>query len=225
VPLIAQEIPKVGLVMEEVKIVRWFKNVGDHVAAGEPLLEVETEKSVVEIEAAATGRLTQILVPVDSRAIVGDRVAWIESAGAHGAAGAQGAGTTAPAARTSDPKTVGPTPPAPVAARDGERIRGTPVARKLAAEHGIDLGGIAGTGPGGRVQLDDVQRAIGAQRTPPPAAPALSPMRRALARAMTTSHATIPQFMVARSVEWTVLQALRAELSARVRWFTQPFTE
>jgi pyruvate dehydrogenase E2 component (dihydrolipoamide acetyltransferase) len=100
--------------------------------------------------------------------------------------------------------------------RDGERIRSTPVARKLAAERGIDLGGIAGTGPGGRVQLDDVQRAIGAPRTPPPAAPALSPMRRALARAMTTSHATIPQFMVARSVEWTVLQALRAELSARV---------
>jgi pyruvate/2-oxoglutarate dehydrogenase complex dihydrolipoamide acyltransferase (E2) component len=49
VTLIAQEIPKVGLVMEEVKVVRWLKNVGDSVAAGEPLLEVETEKSVVEI--------------------------------------------------------------------------------------------------------------------------------------------------------------------------------
>ena len=67
VTLIAQEIPKVGLVMEEVKVVRWLKNVGDSVIAGEPLLEVETEKSVVEIEAAATGRLTEILVQVDSR--------------------------------------------------------------------------------------------------------------------------------------------------------------
>ena len=66
--LIAQEIPKVGLVMEEVKVVRWLKNVGDQVVAGETLLEVETEKSLVEIEAAATGRLVQILVAVDSPA-------------------------------------------------------------------------------------------------------------------------------------------------------------
>ncbi|HXC22733.1 MAG TPA: lipoyl domain-containing protein, partial [Steroidobacteraceae bacterium] len=72
---IAQEIPKVGLVMEEVKVVRWLKNVGDDVIAGEPLLEVETEKSVVEIEAAVSGRLTQILVQVDNRAVVGDQVA------------------------------------------------------------------------------------------------------------------------------------------------------
>ena len=84
--LIAQEIPKVGLVMESVKVVRWLKNVGDSVTAGEPLLEVETEKSVVEIEAAATGRLTQILVQVDSLAAVGDQVAWIESAEAQGVA-------------------------------------------------------------------------------------------------------------------------------------------
>jgi pyruvate dehydrogenase E2 component (dihydrolipoamide acetyltransferase) len=210
VPLVAQEIPKVGLVMEEVKVVRWLKNVGDRVATGEPLLEVETEKSVVEIEAVATGRLARILVQVGSRAVVGDQVAWIESAEA------QGAGTTAAAPRTADPKTVAPAPSTlSAAARDGERIRSTPVARKLAAERGVDLGGIAGTGPGGRVQLDDVQRAIDASRTPKPAAQPLSPMRRALARAMTTSHATVPQFTVARSVEWTVLQALRGEFSAR----------
>src|SRR5450631_3806824 len=83
--LVAQEIPKIGLVMDEVKVVRWLKNVGDSVVAGEPLLEVETEKSVVEIEAAATGRLSQILMQVDSQAMVGDQVAWIESAEARGA--------------------------------------------------------------------------------------------------------------------------------------------
>jgi len=209
VPLVAQEIPKVGLVMEEVKVVRWLKNVGDSVAAGEPLLEVETEKSVVEIEAAATGRLNQILVQADERAAVGDQVAWIESAER------QGASATTAASRTADPKTVAPTPSAAaMAVRDAERIRSTPVARKLAAEHGIDLGAIAGTGPGGRVQLGDVQRAVDAPRLPKAAARALSPMRRALARAMTLSNATIPQFTVARSVEWTVLQALRGELSA-----------
>jgi pyruvate dehydrogenase E2 component (dihydrolipoamide acetyltransferase) len=185
VTLIAQEIPKVGLVMEEVKVVRWLKNVGDQVVAGETLLEVETEKSVVEIEAAATGRLVQILVAVDSPAAVGDQVAWIESA-------------------------------APVTTRDAGRIRSSPVARQLAAERGIDLGAITGTGPGGRVQLDDVQRVIDASRGGKTAAPSLSPMRRALARAMTLSNAAIPQFTVSRAVEWTVPQALRREFSAKL---------
>jgi pyruvate/2-oxoglutarate dehydrogenase complex dihydrolipoamide acyltransferase (E2) component len=92
---VAQEIPKVGLVMEEVRVVRWLKSVGDAVVAGEPLLEVETEKAVVEIEAAATGRLSQILVQNGSRAAVGDQVAWIESAEAQGAVAA------APAPRTA----------------------------------------------------------------------------------------------------------------------------
>ena len=119
-PLIAQEIPKIGLVMEAVKVVRWLKNVGDSVNVGEALLEVETEKSVLEIEAVASGRLTQILVQVNQEATVGDQVAWIDAA---------------------------------VAARG--RIVSTPVARKLAAEHGLDMGAIAGTGPGGRVQLSD----------------------------------------------------------------------
>jgi pyruvate dehydrogenase E2 component (dihydrolipoamide acetyltransferase) len=217
VSLVAQEIPKVGLVMEEVKVVRWLKNVGDDVVAGEPLLEVETEKSVVEIEAAATGRLSQILVPVDSQATVGDQVAWIESGDG------QGAGTAASPPRTAESKSVAPavvpppTPPAPptpaaaMAMRGGERIRSTPVARKLAAVHGIDLGGIAGSGPGGRIQLEDVQRAIGAPRA---SAPSLSPMRRALARAMTLSYATIPQFTVSRSVDWTELHARRREFAA-----------
>jgi pyruvate dehydrogenase E2 component (dihydrolipoamide acetyltransferase) len=220
VTLVAQEIPKVGLVMEAVKVVRWLKNVGDDVTAGEPLLEVETEKSVVEIEAAATGRLTQILVQVDQSAAVGDQVAWIESAEA------QGAGAKAAVSSTPEPRSVAPTPSlsmaamAATAARNGERsaarIPSTPVARKLAAERGIDLAGIAGTGPGGRVQLDDVQRAIDAPHAAGAAAQSLSPMRRALARAMSLSSATIPQFTVTRSVEWTVLQALRGETPARL---------
>ncbi len=208
--LIAQEIPKVGLVMEAVKVVRWLKNIGDGVMAGEPLLEVETEKSVVEIEAAATGRLMQILVQADGQAAVGDRVAWIESAEAHGA------GTTAAAPRAADPKTVAPpSPAAAIAPRDAERIRSTPVARKLAAERSVDLAAISGSGPGGCVQLDDVQRALAA-RSPEPASQSLSPMRRALARAMTRSYATIPQFTVARSVDWTLLKALRREFAARL---------
>ena len=207
---IAQEIPKVGLVMEEVKVVRWLKNVGDDVIAGEPLLEVETEKSVVEIEAAASGRLTQILVQVDSRAVVGDQVAWIESAQA------QSAAATTPAPRAADSKAVGPTTSAAATPSREERVRSTPVARKLAAERGIDLDGIAGTGPGGRVQLEDVQRAIAAPRAAGVGPQPLSPMRRAVARAMSLSSASIPQFNVARSVDWTELKDWRREFAARL---------
>jgi pyruvate dehydrogenase E2 component (dihydrolipoamide acetyltransferase) len=216
VTLVAQEIPKVGLVMEEVKVVRWLKNVGDNVVAGEPLLEVETEKSVVEIEAAATGRLTQILVQVDSQALVGDQVGWIESAEVQGAAAPAAAPRMADSAVAAPSAATPPTPAAATAALDRDRIRSTPVARKLAAERGIDLGGITGTGPGGRVQLEDVQRAPGAPCPDKPAAQSLTPMRRALARAMSISHATVPQFTVSRSVEWTVLQVLRGEFSAKL---------
>jgi pyruvate dehydrogenase E2 component (dihydrolipoamide acetyltransferase) len=230
VSLVAQEIPKIGLVMEEVKLVRWLKNVGDSVVAGEPLLEVETEKSVVEIEAAVTGRLTQILLEVDSQAMVGDQVAWIESTEtrsviAHGSASEA---TPAAAPHAAGPDAAAPTPPGAArassvdapAAQDRGRILSTPVARKLAAEHGMELGAIVGTGPSGRIQLDDVQRVIdaprgGAARADLSAAPSLSPMRRALARAMTLSNATIPQFTVSRSVDWTVLQTLRRDFSAR----------
>jgi pyruvate dehydrogenase E2 component (dihydrolipoamide acetyltransferase) len=213
---VAQEIPKVGLVMEEVKVVRWLKNVGDNVVAGEPLLEVESEKSVVEIEAAVTGRLTQIMVQVDSQALVGDQVAWIESAEGQGAASPAAAPRMADSA-VAPPSAATPlAPAATTAALDRDRVRSTPVARKLAAERGIDIGGITGTGPGGRVQLEDVQRGVGAPRPDKPAAQSLTPMRRALARAMSISHATIPQFTVSRSVDWTVLQVLRGELSAKL---------
>lgn len=220
--LIAQEIPKVGLVMEEVRVVRWLKGVGDSVTAGEPLLEVETEKSVVEIEAAATGRLSQILVQVESQAAVGDQVAWIESDDT------KGAGTSSAAPRAGGEPSIAATsmaptmptavtvPAAATAHRDAERIRSTPVARKLAAERGIELGAITGTGPGGRVQLEDVQRAIEAPRVTDGAAQSLSPMRRAVARSMSLSQATVPQFTVSRVVEWTVLQDLRPGFSVRL---------
>jgi pyruvate dehydrogenase E2 component (dihydrolipoamide acetyltransferase) len=213
VALVAQQIPKVGLVMEVVRVVRWLKNVGDTVTPGEPLVEVESEKSVIEIEATVSGRLTEILIQVDQEATVGDRVAWIESGEAELA-------DAPPATRPTSEPEVAKLSPAAFEAPVGERIRSSPVARKLAAERGLDLGAITGSGPRGRVQLDDVRQALEtpAKNAAPSASvaglPGLTPMRRALARAMTRSNATIPQFTVERSVDWTVQQALRAEVSA-----------
>jgi pyruvate dehydrogenase E2 component (dihydrolipoamide acetyltransferase) len=182
--LVAQEIPKIGLVMENARLVRWLKNVGDVVRQGEPLLEIETEKSVVEIEATESGRLVEILLQADQQARVGDRIAWLEN-------GAPSAALDAP--------------------QQTERIKSSPVARRLAAEHAIDLRGITGTGPHGRVQLIDVQRTV---TSTPSAVQPLSSMRRALARSMTLSNATIPQFAVERAVDWSALNALRSKLLA-----------
>jgi len=213
VTLVAVEIPKIGLVMETARLVRWLKNVGDTVTVGEPLLEVETEKSIIEIEATVSGRLVEILMQPDQEAKVGDQIAWIDTGDAQPA---RPSAAEPPASGTKGALPSAVVFEAPV----GERIRSTPVARRLAAEHGVDVARITGSGPRERVQLEDVRRAIGAQaakEAPTVAARApqgLSPMRRALARAMTLSNATIPQFTVERSVDVTMLQALRAEFSA-----------
>jgi pyruvate dehydrogenase E2 component (dihydrolipoamide acetyltransferase) len=209
VALVALEIPKVGLVMENARLVRWLKGVGDVVRQGEPLLELETEKSVVEIESTESGRLVEILLQADQEARVGDRIAWLENG--------------APAA----PVERSPVARPPVESRlgegesrrsDNERIKSSPVARRFAAEHALDWQQIPGTGPRGRVQLIDVQRAVETQGAPRTAVTAgvqpLSSMRRALARSVTLSNATVPQFAVERAVDFTALNAKRAQLAA-----------
>jgi pyruvate dehydrogenase E2 component (dihydrolipoamide acetyltransferase) len=226
VALVAVEIPKVGLVMENARLVRWLKNVGDLVQQGEPLLELETEKSVVEIEATHSGRLVEILLQVDQEAQVGERIAWLED-DAVGMAAVPPVAPPRPVASAASPA------PAPArrdeaqiaaVAKQGKlgRIRSSPVARRLAAEHAVDLRRIAATGPRGRVQLIDVRRALEAQSTPGAVGPAvsgiqpLSSMRRAVARSMTLSNATVPQFLVERAVDWTALQAVRAKVVAEL---------
>jgi pyruvate dehydrogenase E2 component (dihydrolipoamide acetyltransferase) len=203
VALVALEIPKVGLVMENARLVRWLKSVGDTVQAGEPLLELETEKSIVEIEATVSGRLVEILMQADAEAKVGDRIAWVESDEIQPpAAAAAQPHADKPAAAPPEPDAL---EPVAVAASAGGRTRSSPVARRLAAEHGVDVAGLAGSGPRGRVQLADVRRAMEAQ--------ALPTMRRAMARAMTLSNASIPQFTLERAVDMTTLQAARAGFS------------
>jgi pyruvate dehydrogenase E2 component (dihydrolipoamide acetyltransferase) len=221
VTLVAQEIPKVGLVMESSRLVRWLKNVGDPVRQGEALLELETEKTVVEIAATVTGTLVETLLDVDQEARVGDQVAWVETGETLSTIAAQ------PVPGRTDTAGEQRIAPPPVAESNASaRIRSSPVARKFSAEHGIDLASLAGTGPRGRVQLEDVRRAIEAQSAKPVRAVGvaagavtqeLSSMRRAVARAMTLSNATVPQFMVARVVDWTSVQAVRSEIHASKR--------
>jgi pyruvate dehydrogenase E2 component (dihydrolipoamide acetyltransferase) len=218
VALVALEIPKVGLVMENARLVRWLKDVGDVVQQGEPLLELETEKSVVEIESTESGRLIEILLRADQVARVGDRIAWLQN-DAPGAAVER----SAPSIPSTPDTEAEATMPASNE-REGEaaRIRSSPVARRLAAEHAVDLRRIAGTGPRGRVQLIDVRRAVESPAalstvaSAPPAVQPLPRMRRALARSVTLSNATVPQFAVERAVDWTAVETLRAKLAAEL---------
>jgi pyruvate dehydrogenase E2 component (dihydrolipoamide acetyltransferase) len=229
VALVALEISKVGLVMENARLVRWLKSVGDWVQQGEPLLELETEKSVVEIESTKSGRLVEVLLQVDQEARVGDRIAWLENDAPE--ATATRSTSAAPSASASAPEPASAPGRAPGAAATvsspavestGGRIKSSPVARRLAAEHSLDLRRIPGTGPRGRVQLIDVRQAIETQSTRPVATSApsnpqpLSSMRRALARSMTLSNATVPQFIVERAVDWTAINAVRAKFLAQL---------
>lgn len=232
--LVALEIPKVGLVMENARVVRWLKQAGDAVQQGEPLVELETEKSVVEIESTENGRLVEILLQVNQDARVGDRIAWLENEAADAAAVPSVASSPEPGGILAVPRAA-PMPAAsatgPMAAADrgggrhehaAVRVKSSPAARRLAGEHAIDLRQVPGTGPRGRVQLIDVRRAAENRSTPGAAAAAmsasqpLSSMRRAIARSMTLSNATVPQFVAERAVDWTALQATRHELLAQL---------
>jgi len=186
-------MPALGESVTEGTVTRWLKNVGDSVAVDEPLLEVSTDKVDTEIPSPASGVLLSIDVSVDSTVAVGTKLASI---GASGATPAAAPSVTAPvaapvAAPSTAPKVV-PTPPqtpppliprpaapAPVAAQAPARTTVledsyvTPIVRKLAAESGVDLSRVKGTGVGGRIRKEDVLAA--APRTAAPTAPAATP--------------------------------------------------
>jgi pyruvate dehydrogenase E2 component (dihydrolipoamide acetyltransferase) len=174
-------MPKFGLTMQEGTIQRYFKAPGESVRAGEPLYEVETEKVLYEVEAPASGTLAAALFPEGATVECGVVIAVIaesgEDAAALGARYGDGAAPRAgaPAAAAGAPARNGggasAEPPAPAssaasAADDaGARRAVSPVARKLAAELGVELARVAGTGPGGRVTREDVERAAAAARS------------------------------------------------------------
>ncbi len=201
--------------METARVQRWLKSVGETITAGEPLVEVETEKTVVEIEAPVSGKLLEILAPPEEQVSVGAGIAWVEDGAAESAAKSETA--RQPVAQFIEQVAAG----APIVTPRSDGLRISPSARKLAAEHGIDPATLTGTGPGGRIQREDVEQAIARKSAPAAAKTAstmpLSPVRRAIARAMTLSNATVPQFFVERTVDWTSVQAMMAELAPAAR--------
>jgi pyruvate dehydrogenase E2 component (dihydrolipoamide acetyltransferase) len=211
-------VPHVGETTTQVKILQWFKSEGDAVAKGEPLLEVETDKSVLTIEAYADGVLDSIIVPAGEEADSLQVIGLLESADA-GLKVETEAAAAAAKALEERPQPAEPAPRAREAAprRKGRRQPVSPVARKLAAKHGIDLSGIEGSGRGGMITADDVQQALdAAQALGAPAVPGeaveLSRMRQTIGRRMLHSKTTIPHFYVASCVDMSAAASLREEL-------------
>lgn len=168
------EMPKLSDTMTEGTLIKWHKKVGDLVEIGDVIAEVETDKATMEMEAFDEGVISQILVQEGEKAPIGSTLAVLggdeSSAAPAAAASAPAVAAQAPTEAAAPAKTETPTAPAtatPVS-EDGERLKSSPLARKVAAELGVNLAGVAGSGPGGRIVRSDVEAA---SKKPAAAAP------------------------------------------------------
>lgn len=160
-------MPQLGETVVEGTILRWLKREGDLVQADEPLLEISTDKVDTEIPSVASGRLAKILVSEGTTVRVGTELAIIEEEAA--AAGAPEPERAAPAAAPAPQPSA-----APAAAGPRSQVI-SPLVRRLAAEHGVDLSQVVGTGAGGRITKNDVLAYVAARGEAAPAAPAAAP--------------------------------------------------
>jgi pyruvate dehydrogenase E2 component (dihydrolipoamide acetyltransferase) len=182
-------MPRLSDSMEEGTILRWLKADGEAVARGEPLAEIETDKATLTYESDAAGVL-KIVADAGETLPIGSVIARLDGGGnGRSGAGAPAAAEPAAAPTEADPAPAPapptPTPAAPAAGptiasappppRSEGRVKASPLARRLAREQGLDLHAITGTGPGGRIVRDDVQRAAGEPRPAPAPAPAAAP--------------------------------------------------
>ena len=233
-------MPKFGLTMTEGTIQKWFKNEGDAINAGESLFEVETEKVLYEVESRGTGTVAKLLYPLEAVVAVGLPVAVIAEAGENVAEVAAKYGSGAPSAKVATapaPAGASAAPAAPLASGRREGAPVTPAARKLAEEHKVDLAPIVGTGPGGRVTREDVQKVIDDRAkapvapppTPAPSTPALAAqsiplrgMRKVIAERMHKSLQGSAQLTITTEVDVTQLIDRRQDVQ---REFNATYTD
>jgi pyruvate dehydrogenase E2 component (dihydrolipoamide acetyltransferase) len=240
-------MPSLGADMEAGTLVQWLVKPGDTVKRGDLVAEVETQKGVIDVEIFEAGTVTEILVPEGAHVPVGTPLAVITAPGA----------TTAPQPAAPEPVPAPMPEPAlvaavpvtarvavaavpvteaiPAVANGHQRVRATPVARRRAAELGIDLAEVTGTGPGEAVVLIDVERAAkaNAPAAVPSVAPAVPPvvtsatdaaaaMRAAIAVAMARSKREIPHYYLGseidmrRALDWLVEENVRRPVTERL---------
>jgi pyruvate dehydrogenase E2 component (dihydrolipoamide acetyltransferase) len=244
------EMPKLSDTMTEGTLLRWVKKVGDAVAVGDVLAEVETDKATMEMEAFDDGTLSEVYVGEGQTVQVGQKLALLLGDGESKAAESK---SSTPASKQPDaqkkPDTEkkasqskqtepapAPQPLKPADAESGARVKASPLARKVAADLGVQLETLPGSGPGGRIVRDDVvsahenrsQTAAQAPKPAAPTAPAVIPplpvsqedvkiqlggMRRTIAARLLEAKTTIPHFYLQAEVDAEPLVQLRQQLN------------
>jgi pyruvate dehydrogenase E2 component (dihydrolipoamide acetyltransferase) len=236
------KMPALSPTMEEGTLARWLVKEGDTVSSGDLIAEIETDKATMEFEAVDEGVITQLLVAEGTDGVkVGTVIAIIQGEDDDATAAPKAAAPVAAQA----PKPAAVAAPAPVTApvaapshSSGDRIKASPLAKRIAANSGVDLAAVSGTGPNGRIVKADVEAFSGAGRSPPPSmdpglrreAPAapvaaidtdiphevvkLSNMRKTIARRLTESKQQVPHIYLTVDVRLDALLKLRGELNA-----------
>ncbi len=206
-------MPRLSDSMEEATILTWLKEPGQHVVRGEPLVEVETDKATVVYEAELDGVLEEIVVGNGETAELGALIARLRADGEVEARVA--APASAQAVQRAERASAAPV---------GERASATPVARRLARERGVPLDGLVGSGPGGRIVVEDVEAAAGGAAEPAKSdgrgeatEVVHTPTQRTIAERMSESRSSIPEFTLEAEILMDAAAAARGELRAAGR--------
>ena len=245
------KMPALSPTMEEGTLAKWLVKVGDSVSSGDLLAEIETDKATMEFEAIDEGIVTELLVAEGTDGVkVGAIIAIIQGEDDEAATVSPVAAPAPEAAPVAEAKSVGVSPatnPAPAATKSasvpvshasGDRVKASPLAKRIAANSGIDLSGVTGTGPNGRIVKADVEAISGMTAStaarPAPTAPSapspapvaaietdiphevikLSNMRKTIARRLTESKQQVPHIYLTVDVRLDALLKLRGELNA-----------
>ena len=246
-------MPKLSDTMLEGTLAKWLKNVGDKIELGDIIAEVETDKATMEMEAFDEGTLAEILVPAGGIVKVGACLAKLDGGSKEKNQPTKSAPKTEPAEGAAKPNAaLKPAPKILAPATPGQRAsapsgasrpKASPLAKKIAAERGIDLSLVVGSGPGGRIVAADVPEKglVGPRSTPSPttAAPASAPrievattpadkriplsgMRRTIAERLLASKTQIPHFYLTIEIDAAPLAQLRKEINASAEATGQP---
>lgn len=218
-------MPALGMAQETGVLQQWLKAEGEEVAAGEPLMEVETDKAVVEVEAPASGVLGGVSANPGEEIPVGQVIAFILAAGEEVPVGAEIEPSKEPEAlpegrRVPVPSAARPVPAVVESAPSG-KLLASPKARRLVQEHGLDLSSLPGSGPEGAVLAADVLAAVDRQAEPSPAVPSTgpiepaSPVWKTMVKRLSQSWTQAPHFFLSADARADELIRWREEAQQR----------
>jgi pyruvate dehydrogenase E2 component (dihydrolipoamide acetyltransferase) len=243
---VASEIvmPRLSDSMEEGTVLRWLKSEGDEVAVGDELVEIETDKANMVYESDAAGTLIELVAGEGDTLAIGEVIARVGEASEANGGGKKKeakkerkeesseaeASETQPSSAVAAPPAAAPTPVGGDGRGTDGRVKASPIARRIAAEKGLDLATLQGSGPGGRIVKADVEKAGAAEAPAPAAAPSgppdvqtakgevshleLTKLQQTVARRMAESKATAPHFYLSVEIDMTRAVEARARMKA-----------